>query len=243
MQKLIVLGIIVMMITGCSVAANAYAGVALNLAPVADVGSFHSVQVGWLTDVTPGSTGGAATTDGKDSDWDLQDTQAAPAGTIEMDIVNAVIASSKVTNDMRAPLLAKPDFKIWRLKTIVVNPNIDDEYLGASIGLAAAFQTGFAATNQAFYIFNAQYSTQAQCTAAIGTGTQLAKLTSTNTSYTSAAGAFSIAAPVFNEEEGTWSVPSKYFTVYCEQIPEPGSLLALFSGVIGLVGFGIRRRK
>jgi hypothetical protein len=31
--------------------------------------------------------------------------------------------------------------------------------------------------------------------------------------------------------------------IWCEPIPEPGSLLALGSGVVGLVGFAIRRRR
>jgi hypothetical protein len=35
----------------------------------------------------------------------------------------------------------------------------------------------------------------------------------------------------------------KYFVLEATTVPEPGSLVALFSGIIGLVGFGIRRRK
>lgn len=33
------------------------------------------------------------------------------------------------------------------------------------------------------------------------------------------------------------------FRVYATPVPEPGSMLAMFTGLIGLVGFGIRRRK
>jgi|GEM_PF-1508588 len=35
----------------------------------------------------------------------------------------------------------------------------------------------------------------------------------------------------------------KYFVLEAAPIPEPGSMVALFSGLVGLVGFGIRRRK
>ena len=46
----------------------------------------------------------------------------------------------------------------------------------------------------------------------------------------------------------TWTVTydgvnDVQFNVDASTIPEPGSLLALVSGLVGLIGFGIRRRK
>ena len=53
----------------------------------------------------------------------------------------------------------------------------------------------------------------------------------------------SITTPVFSTTfayDGT-SIPLQL--VASADVPEPGSMLAMFSGLVGLVGFGIRRRK
>jgi len=42
---------------------------------------------------------------------------------------------------------------------------------------------------------------------------------------------------------GTASSPEVYTIAEVVPVPEPGSMVALFSGLVGLVGYGIRRRK
>jgi hypothetical protein len=262
MQKLIVIGIIVMMITGCSVAANAYVGVALNVRPVADIGSYHTPQVGWLTDISLNNTNAGATTDGTDTS-DYADSGSVPSGVLELDDVNSGIGS-RVQYDYRAPITNLTQTEIWRFKATVSNPDASGQYIGASFGLECLF--ALQPTNQAFYILNGNFSTLAAVQTAIGyngtthvytdTGTAILaclvpavrgvdhpKDIAASTGFTSAAGAYSLGVPIHDEGEDTWSVPSKYFTVFALQVPEPGSLLAMFSGLIGLVGFGIRRRK
>jgi hypothetical protein len=259
MQKLIVLGIIVMMITGCSVAANAYAGVLLNLQPVASTGSFQTCQIGWYTDNAQ-LGGGVPTVDGVDTS-DYKNTNPSNSNLIEMDVVDPAIGTGTWQDDYKAPITVTDDSqaKIWRLKNYIAN-NPDE--VGATIGLTASFVPGYlpmpSAPTSAFYILDGNFSTQAACRTAIGynsgtgkytdTGAAiLAKLTSANAAggYNSGATTWSIGVPVLNEDEGTYSTPTRYFTVYAIglQVPEPGSLLAMFSGLIGLVGFGIRRRK
>ncbi len=53
------------------------------------------------------------------------------------------------------------------------------------------------------------------------------------------------AAPVIVDLGGVWTGTDKLTMEFgdCTCIPEPGSMLAMFSGLVGLVGFGIRRRK
>ena len=252
MKKLIVMGIICLMITGLSVAANAYAGVTLNVAPVADGGSFQTVQLGWLSD----DGTGAATTNGKDASVDGANGLTAMAGQVEMDILNSGIASSKVNGDWRAPIAAATDTQVWRLKVTMPTYPVDESdmtvYSAVSFGLTAGFTPGLGLpANAKLYILNGSFTTAAAAKAAVSTSALLwtAPLGDGGV-YNSAANAFTIPSPTYDADNDMWitSGAYKYFTVYAEgqtvaQTPEPGSMVAMLSGLVGLVGFGIRRRK
>ena len=92
------IAILVVMIAVAPVAASAFAGVVLNVEPVSDSGSFHTVQIGVLYDDGTGNP----STNGNDSSVDYQDTLFAMPGMIEMDVINPVIADSGVQKDSAA---------------------------------------------------------------------------------------------------------------------------------------------
>ena len=169
MKRLVVLGIIVMMIAMGSAAQAAFVGVALNLQAVGGSGSFHTCQVGWLTD----DNFGAPTTDGNDASVDLADSLSANADTIELDIVNTLIASSKVVKDFRNPAPVS-GFEIWRMAA--KQPSPTDPGAGAvPITFNAWFNPGMATTSALIYILDGNKSTQALCEAALGTGQPVAR--------------------------------------------------------------------
>jgi len=237
MKKLIVIGIIAMMITGLSVAANAMAGTVLNLQPQNDNGSVQTVLVGWMTDPLTSNLG----TDDLDYDNTLG---AGQPDQILTRVQNALIGS-RVKQDYRAPILGESDFQIWEIRTQVGN---NPSHTAATFGLKAWFGD-YPATNSAFWILNGNFTTQQACLDAIAGGSSvIAKLDGTNQSYDSGASTWNINAPVYNEDLEAWTTPYTRFTVYAGYqapltTPEPGSMLAMFSGLVGLVGFGIRRRK
>lgn len=252
MKKLIVVAIIAMMITGLSVAANAYAGVTLNVAPVTNAGSFQTVQLGWMTQ--DAMVGGVPTTNAKDLSVDGANGLTAMAGQVEMDILNSVIASSKVNGDWRAPVVDVPtNTQVWRLKVTVPTYPVDEFdqtlYEATPFGIDAYFNPGMGLAGAKMYLLNGNFTTAALAKAATLTSALLwtAPLGDAG-HFTTLANAFTIPVPVYDADNDVWITTAafKSFTVYAEgapSVPEPGSMLAMFSGLIGLVGFGIRRRK
>lgn len=238
MQKLIVLGIIVMMIAGLSVAANAaFTGVQFKLqAENPTGGGFLPITVGW-------GDGATITTDGKDTAWDATVALATSEDNVELTVINPIISGTgRVNYDYRAiptTLPALPGPEVWSVQAKV--PLYSDDSANAaldfSMGVHAWFTPGFTLpTGYKFLVLNgtwtaATYKTPAGVAATIGS--------------VGAGVSGSFGSPNLNSGVN-YTIPfagTHMFTVVAEVVPEPGSLLALFSGVIGLVGFGIRRRR
>lgn len=239
-SRMIVITLLAGIVALVPVAASAYEGVVLNLQPVSDGGSVQTVQLGYYTD---DGTGNPST-----NDYDGCDMESSPfamPGMIQMDIVNPVIGFGLAQSDFRAPNGNPGDpAQIWRLSTCIPM----SFGMGAQFSLDMSFSDGFTPSGQspAFYILDGDFSTEAECLAAIDTNL-ICMLSGDVTSF--AGGNFSIPDPEFDCETGMFTTPSYNFTVYscspagAAAVPEPGSLLALFSGMVGLVGYGVRRRR
>jgi hypothetical protein len=264
MKKLIVIAIIAMMITGLSVAANAVVGTVLNMQVNYAGGSWQPIQMGWYSDngaVTPAPTVNGFDTKDATSDLSIND------GVMKMWIkALSGQTAGDLIGDFRAPdVTAYPSqltTKVWRLSVTIPSNN---EHLAAAYGLTAWFTPGLLPTGQDFYIFAATSDTVPSLTdmkaaAIAGTGsglvTKLSRTITAGSEYNSSI-SFTLPAPTssssFDEETEetiiSWGQSTtQYFAIYAqggpiETVPEPGSMVALFSGLVGLVGFGIRRRK
>jgi len=257
MKKLLVIGIIAMMITGLSVAANAFAGTVLSLEPIFDGGSFQQVFVGWYTD----KGDGAASLDTYDLS-DLGSSLVAMPGQLRFDLgtISGAPGDLGTPNaDFKAPNLAaaQVNAKRWVVSAkIETNP----DHVGGPFGIKATFNPGFGPTGSEFYIFAGSVSL-ANCKLwSADPAKYVAKMGVGSTGWSSSATQWAMAAPAsgtvwddsLNDGEGgeatTWGTnPVQSFTVYAQWapagVPEPGSMLAMLSGLVGLVGFGIRRRK
>lgn len=229
--RFIAISLLAAMICAAPIAASAYAGVVLNVEPVSDSGSFHTVQVGVLFDDGTGNP----TTNGYDEDSDYQDTMFAMPGQIEMDVINSVIGDSGVQRDFRSPDLPQ----IWRLTTFVANNMMG---MGGQFGLNMYFNPGMAPDGDdwAVYVLDGDYLTEAACRAAIDTNL-VTTISSSQLSYSG--GSYNLPEPVFDETTGQYNTPSHNFTIFAANVPEPSSLLAFFTGAVGMVGFVVRRRR
>lgn len=257
MKKLIVIGIIAMMITGLSVAAHAYAGTIMQIDAAFDGGNYQPILLGWYTD----KGDGGPSADAWDSS-DLTNGLVALPGMLRMNLGAVSGAPSEpISGSFMAPNIPAGELTQTTTKRWIITAQIESnpDHVGGAFTINAGFNPGFGPVDGIeFYIFAGTVSTT-NCKAYAAAGTNyLAKLTNTDGSFSG--GNFVLAAPTsssyFDEEleiEMTvWGAnPTTTFTVYAQGgefdsvvvTPEPGSMLAMFSGLVGLVGFGIRRRK
>jgi len=231
MKKLIVIAIIAMMITGLSVAANAVQGdFWLNLRPVLAGGqAAATVVMGSFSDAVNGDPDG------------YYNMQFNPSnnGVLEMDITGPVVSGDRWYVDMREPLTGPLDTMTWNLRAKMSSSTTGTA--AYSFSLAGGFLEAAGTIEPGFYM--KVYASD------IG-GTQGALLMTFDSTTGYALDNMGVVEGPGTLTSGPFSLASRtavqYFTVVAgtaPTVPEPGSMLAMFSGLVGLVGFGIRRRK
>lgn len=235
MKKLIVIGIVAAMVMGLSVAASA--GV-----PVANPDSVIKMGVRFINGTTSQGTltiGTDATASdgfvsGEDTGYPSAINGAGEIICIDLE-PQGLVTDGRYNQNLKAPLLEKDMIKIWSLKAYVNG--------GAATSNAklTAWMTSTGKIDSDDYtvqLWNGAWTAQQIKSGAAGTALWTAPKgasgTSTSPQFTSAI--FSL---------GTNEV--KYYTMSImtttTPVPEPGTMAAMLSGLVGLVGFGIRRRK
>lgn len=219
MKKLIVLGVVAAMIMGLAVVASA------------------AVDSYWIVQMRPsdpaGSGSGGTITLGTRSGYSdgyapVEDVPAPPPVTTNceltpIDLGDAVNAGGRWLKDQRAPL-NPGDTKIWNLRLYGNSAwGTRDFLVKAWIPVAAKIDPS--TEGDPDLVVQLKMGDTVLYTFAVGS------------SGTSAAPNWSYTFPYRAEGYDLQLVAS------APLIPEPGSILALASGLVGLVGFGIRRRK
>lgn len=213
MKKLIVLGIIATMVMGLAVAASAQ-----------EIDAVWAVQ---LRAYNGAATPNAATTTtlgtrvGADDGFVTiggEDATATPYTGVPGVILSTLLPLDQRCNkDQRAPLVAG-ETKVWDLVMWCVGDAPQTMRLDVWLPASATLQEGgnlavWLQDSEGNVLWEVPYDTS---------GTQNAPI-----------------AKLYFDYDGT---PISLQLV-AGQVPEPGSMLAMFSGLVGLVGFGIRRRK
>jgi len=220
MKKLIVMGIVAMMVMGLAVAASA------------------AIDTDWIVQFRAqnGTTSQGTITIGTKATGAVdaynpptEDSQfpSPTAGYAEISITNG--ATTRINKDYRAPITAanagRANAKVWDL-VLTIN--------GAASGNVALFGW-IAATGKVD-----------------GTETIVELYRGAELLWTAAPGASGTStAPNFNAAKANnfvfdgQSIPLQLrcYTPGGPIVPEPGSMVAMFSGLVGLAGFAIRRRK
>lgn len=173
--------------------------------------------------------------DGDDSTISNWDSKCLPAldHTLELDVVgDQLAADGRWVSDFRAPL-AGPGSKIWTLKAYMNTPMYSTNTFSLS-GWMVKAGGELTSPDVRICLYDGNLTVD-QCLSATPLWT-VTKDTAygTERSTTFRSGSFTLAS----------ADDSHYFTVM-EQMstPEPGSLMAMIGGLLGLVGFGIRRRR
>lgn len=222
MKKLIVMGIVAMMVMGMAVAASAgftpcdtwTVQMKATNAGIAQGTNYFGTKAG--------ASDGYAQTDG-----DLG-FSGATSGAGEIICTNLGVVTDtpdgRWQKDIRSPFTGYSQVKVWDLKAYI------NSATSGTITLNA-------------WVLSSAKETSPDIHIALYDGV----VTAANFGQATA-----LWAPVYNTN-GTSSTPQyksdfavsgfHQFTLVAYTIPEPGSMVAMFSGLIGLIGFGIRRRK
>jgi hypothetical protein len=223
---------VVLAMVSLAAAAGAYTGVVPNLTANYPEGCYMITQLGWVD---------GNTTNGRDEGWDYTAGTPCQPGVIELDFVNSALGSGRWMDDYRAPLgptTNGPD--IWPLKAYI--PDMTDPGTGqtlhydANFGLVGWFQAGFGIPTSGWLSDKSFAFFDGDVRSTWFTQTPL---------WVSPHGVTgSISSPNWTTGSSRFFLPdggTHYFTVVIA--PEPGSMLAMLSGLVGLVGFGVRRRR
>jgi len=215
MKKLIVMGIVAVMVMGLSVAASA----ALDNTWMMQLRAADAagVSLGTVTIGTKvGATDGYTTTGSEDGV-----VQTPPAARAML--VSTIVAGQLTTKDVRAPLVVGQT-KTWDLTLY--------EYGG---GATTFSLTGWMASSA--NMLDLSTGGDPNIKVELKQGDKVLWTVPYGVSGSSTAPTFTLATPL------SYTGNAISLQVVASTVPEPGSMVALFSGLIGLVGFGIRRRK
>lgn len=218
MKKLIVLGIIATMVMGLAAAASAQ----IDQNWVFQMKAFNGASTPNATaGVTLGVKPGANNAYVEPEDGQYPAYTGTP-GTV-VDLINDV--TYRTNKDYRAPLVDN-ETKVWDLVVFVVNdPSPQTMRLDMWMATASGntLQEG---GNQRVWLQFANGDLIWEAPYDLG-GKAAEPQFRYNLAYN--------GAPIYLQLVAS--------TVPPVEVPEPGSMLAMFSGLVGLVGFGIRRRK
>jgi hypothetical protein len=230
MKKLIVIGIVMVMVMAMAVAASAFT--ADNTIKMGITFANGTISQGTLTlgtDVGKGDGyvlaedlgfSGATSTAGE-----IICTDLAPTGTI---------TDGRWKTDLRAPVGEGALPKVWSLKAYFNNGLAGTATLKAWM-MAGTGNPGVNSENYKVQIFDGTW-TSAAIQAGEAQSALLWTAPTNGTTGTSTSPQYTLGG--INMTAGQ----QRYYTMAIS-VPEPGSMVALFSGLVGLVGFGIRRRK
>lgn len=217
MTKYLVVGIIVIILMSLAVAASAY---------TVDENIKMAVKFANSTGSTIVAVG--TITGGKDG---FDPINKLPIDTPANGV--AVIYTNDLTplkQDLCAPITS-PGIKVWSLKAYVNGGS-------ASTCTLLAWMTSSGQINSPDYTAKLYEGTwSAQQILAGDAGTYLCWNAPLNASGTSTSPQFTATSLSMGPNA------TRYYTVAIQMVPEPGSMVALLSGLVGFVGFGIRRRK
>lgn len=223
MKKLIVIGIVAVMVMGLAVAASAAPFVPNDQWFVQLKAENGGMSAGNITTGTKvgASDGYVAVEDtgfpGQVPTWgEMIITDLAP---------NAFVPDGRWNKDQRAPMV-RNQVQIWDLKAY-----INGATTGTLTIKAWVVATGKITSPDFFVALYDGVVIADNYTSATPIWTALHSASGTS------------AAPQFTLSNIAVSGFKQYTLVASTVIPEPGSMVALFSGLVGLVGFGIRRRK
>lgn len=213
MKKLLVIGIVMVMVMGLAVAASAQLDNTW-MAQLRAVSGTPALGSGNLTLGTKvGANDGFTITAGEDG-------ILTPATGTPGEIISNIVPGQRTNKDVRAPVTGAT--KVWDLSMYIV---------GGAAGTVTL--TGWMATG----VNMLDHSVS-------GPDVVLNLYEGTNSLWTvpySTSG--SQLAPMFTQTFTLDAGQTLALRLVATSVPEPGSMVALFSGLIGLVGFGIRRRK
>lgn len=214
MKKLIVLGIIATMVMGLAVAASA----------ADEIDAVWAVQLRAYNGATPAVAGTTLTLGTKVGAIDgytltaAEDGYAPPwTGTPGAIVSMLQPAETRINKDQRAPLVAG-EIKVWDLVMFCVGEAPQTMRLDAWLPASAMLSEG------------------GNLKVWLQMGDEILWEVPYDTSGT-------VGAPIFTTNIAYDGTPIALQLVASADVPEPGSMLAMFSGLVGLVGFGIRRRK
>lgn len=215
MKKLIVIGIVATMVMGLAGAASA----ALD--------TVWAMQLRVTSPVIGGLTAGVVTLGTRVGALDTYTTALSedgvllPATGTPAELISTLVPAQRTNKDQRAPLLAGQT-KTWNLSLYIVG--------GAPGGIKL---DGWMVPTA---MLDLSTGVDPNIVVTLKQGDTILWTVPYSVSGTS-------ALPTFTHNFAYDGTPIALQLVATAPVPEPGSMVALFSGLIGLVGFGIRRRK
>jgi len=233
MKKLIVMGIVAMMVMGlagtvlAAVDTDWYVNMRATSNATSLTASMGSAKYG---------TKATGATDGLDtSPTDAKYGSQLSATTAEIDCVNGA-GNDRYMTDQRAPVGAVE--KVWNLKVYAGDSFASTIYLTMWNPTAGDIDPAEGFTVK-LYSVSAFGGERTEITPSLDLALNGTFSTSTGISGNKV----QTSMPFTLGQAGDATHPYLFELVAAPAVPEPGSMLAMFSGLIGLVGYGIRRRK
>lgn len=219
MKKLIVIGIVAAMVMGLAVAASAFT--ANDTWYVQMRAENAGVCQGAITMGTkPGASDGYVQVE----DTGFPGATSGAGEIIITDLGAPGIPDGRCNKDVRAPMLVN-QVKVWNLLAYI------NGQASGTLTIKAWVPSTAKITSPDFYV--ALYDRVV--TAENYKSVNPVWVAPHNASGSSSAPQYTAVVPVNGQLQ---------YTLLCStEIPEPGSMVAVLSGLVGLVGFGIRRRK